>query len=366
MNEYNLCSIKDFYKGKKVLVTGHTGFKGAWLTFWLNKLGAEVYGYSLTPPRQDLELTLCECIEGRTRDCAGEKLADIRWYETLENYFKEVQPEVVFHLAAQPIVSEGYKFPRQTFETNVMGTVNVMECIRKTPSVKSAVIITTDKVYDDSLIPEDGYTETDPLNGFDPYSNSKSCADLATQCYTRCFLEKLNIPVAIFRAGNVIGGGDFAKNRIVPDFVRAWHNNEVLTLRNPKAVRPYQHVLEPLYAYLVIGATQYNDGLSDILNIGPDYENCLTTEDLIWYLSQYFSGCEGKYECASIDMKENPFLALNNKHMKENGLFPQWDIEDTAYAVAEWYQVYYNDPTNIEAIRKVMHRQIDQYCLELE
>ena len=193
-----------YYRRKKVLVTGHNGFKGSWLTFWLNKLGAEVYGYSLPPVPAELDESLCHIIN-LSQDIAGEKLANICWYETLADYFKEVQPDVVFHLAAQPIVSEGYRCPKVTFETNVMGTVNVMECIRNTPSVKSAVIITTDKVYDYKMTPIDGYREDDPLGGFDPYSNSKSCADLAAQCYYNSFFKNnertsiIKIPMIFFR-----------------------------------------------------------------------------------------------------------------------------------------------------------------------
>lgn len=311
----------------------------------------------------ELETTLCEVIEGRTRDCEKECLADIRWYDTLERFFKEVQPDVVFHLAAQPIVSEGYAFPRQTFETNVMGTVNVLECIRKTPSVKSAVIITTDKVYDDSLMPEDGYKENDPLDGFDPYSNSKSCADLATQCYTRCFLEKLHIPVTIFRAGNVIGGGDFAKNRIVPDVMRAWSEGEMLTLRNPDSVRPYQHVLEPLHAYLVYGATQGRDGLSDIYNVGPLLKDCATTRELVDLLYYSLDETTHDYKFSPSPMRESAMLTLNTEHIRENGWQPLWTIEEAADKTAQWYRCFYQGES-VEATRALMGEQIEEYMAE--
>ena len=206
--------FNNFYKGKRVLVTGHTGFKGSWLTFWLSSLGARVYGYSLSPEKE----SLFKIADISDRDVYRERFDDITNFDTFDAFFNEAQPEVVFHLAAQPIVSEGYRFPRSTFETNVMGTVNVLDCVRRnSDTVKSVVIITTDKVYDDSIEHSNGFLETDPLNGYDPYANSKSCADLATQCYMYSYFKDMNIPCTIFRAGNVIGGGDFAKNRIIPD-----------------------------------------------------------------------------------------------------------------------------------------------------
>lgn len=346
-----------YYRNKKVLVTGHNGFKGSWLTFWLNKLGAEVYGYSLTPAPAELEESLCHIINLK-QDLAGEKLADIRWYDTLQNYFHEVQPDVVFHLAAQPIVSEGYKYPQQTFETNVMGTVNVMECIRKTPSVRSAVIITTDKVYDYNYCPADGYREGDPLGGFDPYSNSKSCADLAAQCYYNSFFDKeeRRISFTIFRAGNVIGGGDFAKNRIVPDFYRAMRKGETLQLRNPGSVRPYQHVLEPLYAYLRAGVPT-RDVESGIYNVGPREYDCATTEQLVNALA----GGECCFDYSPSDMVESEVLMLNTERIRREGWEPRWNLAATAEKVSDWYLAYLNNPSDVEGIRLLMHKQIDEY-----
>ena len=345
-----------YYRNKKVLVTGHNGFKGSWLTFWLNKLGAQVYGYSLAPAPAELDESLCHIIDLK-QDLAGEKLADIRWLETLENYFREVQPEVVFHLAAQPIVSEGYKYPHQTFETNVMGTVNVLECIRKTPSVRAAVIITTDKVYDYNYCPADGYREGDPLGGFDPYSNSKSCADLAAQCYYNSFFDrgKRGISFTIFRAGNVIGGGDFAKNRIVPDFYRALRNGENLQLRNPGSIRPYQHVLEPLYAYLRAGVPAQNE--ANIFNVGPLEGDCATTEQLVHALA----GDEYCFDYSPSDMVESEVLMLNTERIRREGWKPRWDLATTAAKVSEWYLAYLRDPSNIEGLRLLMHKQIDEY-----
>jgi CDP-glucose 4,6-dehydratase len=248
-----------------------------------------------------------------------------------------------------------------TFDTNVMGTVNVLECVRLAPeTVKSVVVITTDKVYDDEFDQVGGFKEDDPLNGYDPYSNSKSCADLATQCYADSFLKKLNIPITIFRAGNVIGGGDFAKNRIIPDFIRAWRNGESLELRQPYSIRPYQHVIEPLFAYLVMGATQAQDNISDIYNVGPNADNCVTTESLIYLMSGYFTGAKYKYTGSTF--RENPKLTLNVDHIKENGIFPLWNIETTIEKTAEWYLTNSEHEWEFTQVRELMSKQIDEYC----
>lgn len=360
--ENYLVDIREFYRGKRVLVTGHTGFKGSWLTFWLSSLGARVYGYSLSPTKE----SLFKIADISDRDVYRERFDDITNFDTFDAFFNEAQPEVVFHLAAQPIVSEGYRFPRTTFETNVMGTVNVLDCVRRnSDTVKSVVIITTDKVYDDSIEHTNGFVETDPLNGYDPYANSKSCADLATQCYMDSYFKDMNIPCTIFRAGNVIGGGDFAKNRIIPDCIRAWREGEAVELRNPSAVRPYQHVLEPLFAYLVIGATQCQDGISDIFNVGPEVGNCVTTETLVKSISTALykiSGEKLSYTTAEPTMRENPHLTLNVDHLIENGLKPVWDINKTISYTADWYCTSQWNEGDFYVIRNLMSRQIEDYC----
>ena len=235
-----------FYKGKKVLVTGHTGFKGSWLCRLLLKLGAEVTGYALEPPTQPDLFQLLD-VESQMHSVTG----DIRDLEKMKQVFAEAQPEIVLHLAAQPIVRESYKNPVYTYETNVMGTVNILEAVRQCKSVKSFLNVTTDKVYRNNEW-EWGYRETDELDGYDPYSNSKSCSELVTHSYEKAFLKELGIAVSTARAGNVIGGGDFAADRIVPDCVRAIADGKKIAVRNPHSTRPYQHVLEPLGAYLMI------------------------------------------------------------------------------------------------------------------
>ena len=267
-----------FYKGKRVLITGHTGFKGSWLCEVLVKYGAYVIGYSLQPPTEPSLYRLAG-IEKEIVSVIG----DIRDFKKLYSVFEKYNPEIVFHLAAQPIVRESYQNPVYTYETNVMGTVNILECIRKSKGVKSFLNITTDKVYFNNEW-EWGYRECDPLDGYDPYSNSKSCSELVTHAYKNSFFSgsSANVAISTARAGNVIGGGDFAKDRIIPDCVRAALAKEPIVVRNPYSTRPYQHVLEPLFAYLIIAGAQYeNPELAGYYNVGPDDSNCLQTADLV-------------------------------------------------------------------------------------
>ena len=243
----------DLYRGKRVLVTGHTGFKGSYLTRILMLAGAEVTGYSLAPS-EDRALFSMLGIEGEIKSVT----ADVRDYGRLLETVRESRPEIVFHLAAQPLVRESYRIPRDTFEINIMGTVNLLEALRTEGSAVSVVNITTDKVYQ-NMETERPYREDDPLDGFDPYSNSKSCSDLVTHSYRNAFFRELGTAVSTARAGNVIGGGDFASERIIPDCVRAAISNNEVILRNPNSVRPHQHVLEPLFVYLTIAMKQASD-----------------------------------------------------------------------------------------------------------
>ena len=264
-----------FYKGKKVFVTGHTGFKGSWLCEVLLLAGAEVTGYSLNPPTDPALFDIISLKE-RMKSVIG----DIRDLDHLMRCMQEAWPEIVIHMAAQPIVRESYKNPVYTYDVNVMGTVNVMECVRLTKSVKSVINVTTDKVYKNKEW-EWGYRENEELNGFDPYSNSKSCSELVTDSYKNSFFYDRDIAVSTMRAGNVIGGGDFATDRIIPDCVRAAVKGEDIIIRNPYSVRPYQHVLDPVMAYLMVAEEQYrNPSLAGSYNVGPDESNCLTTGDI--------------------------------------------------------------------------------------
>lgn len=265
-----------FYKGKKVFVTGHTGFKGSWLSRILIGAGAEVTGYSLLPPTKPSLFEIANISDGM-----NSVIGDIRDYDSLKSAFDAAQPEIVLHLAAQPIVRESYKNPAYTYETNVMGTVNILECVRNSNCVKSFLNVTTDKVYLNKEWSW-GYRENEELDGFDPYSNSKSCSELVTHSYKNSFFADGNIAVSTARAGNVIGGGDFAEDRIIPDCVRAALNGEDIIVRNPFSTRPYQHVLEPLFAYLMIAAKQYEDiGYAGYYNVGPDEADCFQTGALV-------------------------------------------------------------------------------------
>ena len=253
--------LKSFYNGKKVLVTGHTGFKGSWLVRILTLAGAQVTGYALNPPT-DPNLFEIAGLEDTIHSVVG----DVRDLAHLRRVFDEVKPEIVFHLAAQPIVRESYKEPVYTYETNVMGTVNILECVRLTDTVRSFLNVTTDKVYENKEW-EYGYRECDPLDGYDPYSNSKSCSELVTHSYKKSFFEDGRCAISTSRAGNVIGGGDFASDRIIPDCVRAAAAGKPIMVRNPHSTRPFQHVLEPLAVYLTIAMEQYKDskGCVDII-----------------------------------------------------------------------------------------------------
>ena len=257
--------------------------------------------------------------------------------------FSSFRPEIVFHLAAQPLVLDGYERPVYTFRTNVMGTVDLLECVRRSESVKSVLNVTTDKVYK-HIEQEKGYKETDELCGYDPYSNSKSCSELVTYSYVRSFLEERGVAVSTARAGNVIGGGDFSANRIVPDCVRAAHEGKSLVLRNPHSVRPYQHVLEPLYAYLTIAAAQAADAaFAGNYNIGPDRADCVTTEQLVRRFAESWG--EGfSYEAHAVPgaPHEAGLLMLDNTKLKETfGLRPVWSIAQAVQKTVEWSKAYY-------------------------
>ena len=267
--------INDFYRGKKVLITGHTGFKGTWLSAILLLAGADVTGYALEPPT-DPSLFAVSGMGSRMRSVTG----DVRDLPHLLRVFEEVQPEIVFHLAAQPIVRESYRDPVGTYETNVMGTVHILEAVRRTESVRSFLNVTTDKVYENREWAW-GYREIDPLDGYDPYSNSKSCSELVTHSYRKSFFTDGRCRISTARAGNVIGGGDFAPDRIIPDCIRAALGGQPIIVRNPFSTRPYQHVLEPLSAYLLIAERQWAEPKKEgYYNVGPEDRDCVTTGEL--------------------------------------------------------------------------------------
>lgn len=327
----------NFYRGKRVFVTGCTGFKGSWLCRILVNAGAAVTGYALEPPTQPNLFELAD-LDGRMDLVIG----DIRDMEKLKAAFDAAQPEIVLHLAAQPIVRDSYKNPAYTYETNVMGTVNILECVRLSKCVRSFVNVTTDKVYQNQEWVW-GYREDDPLDGFDPYSNSKSCSELVTHSYLSSFFWNTDVGVSTARAGNVIGGGDFANDRIIPDCVRAVQSGRTMGVRNPNSIRPYQHVLEPLFAYLMIAQGQYEDrNLAGNYNVGPDECDCVTTGHLVT-LFQAKWGEEFHWENqAEINAPhEANFLKLDCSKLKSVfGWLPKWHIAEAIEKAVEWSRVW--------------------------
>lgn len=313
-----------FYKGRRVLVTGHTGFKGSWLCRMLVGVGAVVTGFSLAPPTEPNLFTLAGLAD-RMNDLRG----DVRDFEALLAAFEAAQPEIVFHLAAQPIVRESYRDPLTTYQTNVMGTVHLLECVRRSPCVKSVVNVTTDKVYHNSEW-HWGYRENDPLDGFDPYSNSKSCSELVTSSYKNSFFADGHTAISTARAGNVIGGGDFAADRIIPDCVRAVQAGRVIGVRNPHSTRPYQHVLEPLAVYLMIAQRQFEDGrFAGSYNVGPDDCDCLTTGALVaLFCRSWGDGARWEDQAEPNAPHEAGFLKLDCSKLKATfGWQPRWHID---------------------------------------
>ena len=342
-----------FYQGKRVFVTGHTGFKGAWLCRMLALAGAEVTGFSLNPPT---EPSLFE-IAGIARDVRS-VIGDIRDYAALKAAFDEAQPEIVLHLAAQPIVRDSYRDPVYTYETNVMGTVHILECIRTSDCVKSFLNVTTDKVYRNREWVW-GYRENEELDGYDPYSNSKSCSELVTHSYKNSFFPEGTVAISTARAGNVIGGGDFANDRIVPDCVRAALRHEDIVVRNPYSTRPYQHVLEPLYAYLMIAAGQYQDeSLAGWYNVGPDDGDCFQTGALVDLFVKKWGGDLRWVNRWDGGPHEANFLKLDCSKLKAAfGWKPRWNLDTAMEMVVQWSKCW----ADRGDIRGCMDEQIGQF-----
>lgn len=345
----------DFFRGKRVFVTGHTGFKGAWLCRVLVNAGAEVTGYALPAPSEPNLFSLAG-LDGRMNSITG----DIRDAARLKAAYSAADPEIVLHLAAQPIVRASYEDPVYTYETNVMGTVNLLECVRSARGpVRSVVIITTDKVYENKEWAW-GYREDDPLDGYDPYSNSKSCAELAVHSYVNSFFRHSGIAVSTARAGNVIGGGDFARDRIIPDCVRAaWHGSSVI-VRSPHSVRPYQHVLEPVCTYLMIAQRQYADQrFTGWYNVGPDDCDCVTTGELAdLFCRTWGGGMSWENHAEDNAPHESNFLKLDCSKMKSIfGWQPRWHIQDAVEKTVEWTKAWLAG----ESVPAVMDKQINAF-----
>lgn len=348
----NFEELKKFYNGKRVLLTGHTGFKGSWLSKILIMCGAKLTGYALNPPT-DTNIFDILGLEKYMDSVVG----DIRDLEHLKKVFDEVEPEYVIHMAAQPIVRDSYERPVYTYETNVMGTVNIMECVRLSKSVKSFLNVTTDKVYENKE-QDKGYVETDFLDGYDPYSNSKSCSELVTHSYKKSFLADL--PVSTARAGNVIGGGDFAKDRIIPDCVRAAISGKPVIIRNPNSIRPFQHVLEPLFIYLDIVMRQAKDRerYEGYYNVGPDDSDCVNAKTLVESFKRAWrEGFDFKIQSDG-GPHEAGFLKLNcDKLKKVYGWKPVLNVHDAIDLSVEWYKAW-SKGEDMDAVTK---KQILEY-----
>ncbi len=358
----------DFYQGKKVLVTGHTGFKGTWMCAMLLQAGAQVTRYALKPPTNPSIYELSG-MDAQVNSVIG----DIRDLEHLQKVFDEVQPEIVIHMAAQPIVRESYKNPVYTYEVNVMGTVNILECVRTHSCVRSFVNVTTDKVYLNKEW-EWGYRENEELNGYDPYSNSKSCSELVTSSYKNSFFQvgtgeqaaKAEVAaVSTARAGNVIGGGDFATDRIIPDCIRAALEGKEIVVRNPYSTRPYQHVLEPIAVYLMIAARQYeNREFEGNYNVGPDETDCYTTGELVTLFCEKWNQATGQKISWKNEYDGGPheanFLKLDCSKLKKTfGWKPVWNVEKAMEMIVEWSVAYRDD----KDIAEIMEKQLREFLV---
>lgn len=354
MNQFS-----DTFRNRKILITGHTGFKGSWLCLLLHKLGANVYGYSLEPPTTP---SLFE--EARVGDLVTSYIGDVRDLPYLSSVIAEVQPEFVFHMAAQPLVRDSYKIPVDTFSVNVMGTVNLLESCRNISSIRAIVNVTTDKCYENKEW-HWGYRESEPMGGYDPYSNSKACSELVTSSYRNSFFnpalyDQHHVAVATARAGNVIGGGDWANDRLIPDFFRSITAGEMLKIRSPFAIRPWQHVLEPLTGYLTLAQNLFHQGVkfAEGWNFGPYDVDAKNVEWITKTICEYWG------DGASFQIDNNPqpheanYLKLDcSKAMTLLNWHPRWDIKTTLKSIVDWNKSYVNG----EDMRAVTIRQIEEY-----
>lgn len=348
---------RQFWKGKKVFLTGHTGFKGSWMCLWLNELGAEVHGYSLAPITSPslFELTDLE------KRISSSTIGDIRDFEKLNKTLKSSKVDIVIHMAAQPLVRKSYRDPIDTYSTNVMGTVNILEAIKNCESVKIVINVTTDKVYENKEL-DIPFKEEDRLGGFDPYSNSKACSELITSSYRSAFLEKAGVKVVTARAGNVIGGGDWSEDRLIPDIIRAYTKNEKVTIRSPKAIRPWQHVLESISGYLVLAEYIHNNG-DDFIhswNFGPGTEDFMTVGEIVEYIKKDIPQMGLEFEIKESDLHEAQILKLDNTLAKKNlNWASHWKARTAIIKTLGWYESYF-EGDNVFELTLSQIREFDQ------
>jgi CDP-glucose 4,6-dehydratase len=343
-----------FWRGKRVFLTGHTGFKGGWLSLWLQSMGAEVHGYALTPPTQTNLFAVAMVSNGM----AGSEIADIRDADRLRAAMQAARPEIVFHLAAQPLVRYSYAQPVETYAVNVMGTVNLLEAVRATPGVKAVVNVTTDKCYENREWIW-GYRENEAMGGFDPYSSSKGCAELVTSAYRQSYLESAGIALASARAGNVIGGGDWAEDRLIPDFLRAMDAGVTLKIRSPQSTRPWQHVLEPLSGYLALAEQLHAQGVqfAEGWNFGPNDEDAQPVRWIIERMAEMRQ--DVKWQCdEALQPHEANYLKLDSSKAKAKlGWQARWRLQTGLQKTLEWHQAWRNG----EDMRAVTLKQIAHY-----
>lgn len=346
--------MSNFWQGKRVFLTGHTGFKGGWLSLWLQQLGADVTGYSLGPPT---ELNLFEAAS--VADGMTSQIGDIRNGEALRKAIQHSAPEIIFHLAAQPLVRRSYREPVETYSTNVMGLVHLLEAVRKTPSVQAVVNITSDKCYENHEWVW-GYRENDPMGGFDPYSSSKGCAELVSAAYRKAFLHETGVALATARAGNVIGGGDWGEDRLLPDIFRAIAAKEAVRIRHPEAIRPWQHVLEPLGGYLLLAQRLYAEGTSfaEGWNFGPADTDAKTVR---WIVEQITQGW-GDSASWTLDAGDHPheahYLKLDcSKARQQLGWQPKLSLAEALEISVAWQRHYLNG----DAMREITLQQVADY-----
>jgi CDP-glucose 4,6-dehydratase len=345
---------REFWLGKRIFLTGHTGFKGGWLALWLADMGAQVHGYALAPPTEPNLFTIAN-LQDRL---AASTIADIRDAATLTQVIQAVQPDIVLHMAAQPLVRYSYAAPVETYAVNVMGTVNLLEAVRQTQSVKAVLNVTTDKCYENRewVWP---YRENEAMGGFDPYSSSKACSELVTAAYRRSFLESAGIHLASARAGNVIGGGDWAVDRLVPDFLRAFDEGITLTIRSPLATRPWQHVLEPLSGYLLLAEKLFTEGqdFAEAWNFGPEEADARPVQWLVEYLCSQVPNAS--WQCdASLQPHETNTLKLDiSKARTQLGWRPRWNLQTALDMTLDWHQAW-KESSDMIAISR---QQIQEY-----
>lgn len=349
----------DFWRGKRVFLTGHTGFKGSWLSLWLQSLGAQVHGLALEPPTTPNLFTEAQVAIGM----ASHTIGDIRDLATVQQAMQASQADIVIHMAAQPLVRLSYAEPVETYAANVMGTVHVLESVRHTPSVKAVVVVTTDKCYENKEWLW-GYREDEPMGGHDPYSNSKGCAELVTSAYRRSFFQEKGIALASARAGNVIGGGDWATDRLVPDILRAFEQNQPVIIRNPHATRPWQHVLEPLSGYLTLAERLYSDGLTfaEGWNFGPKEDDARPVQWIVEHMVRSWGNDASWKQDGGVHPHEANYLKLDiSKAQARLGWQPQWSLAAALAHITTWHQAWLvNDD-----MKKLCLTQIQQYSLAI-